>query len=301
MTAFRIAISFVNTILSFWLAFMLFFNSDRRDWPLRLATVSLFASGVFFTSHTAILVSGISFRDQSTTLWLSVGMLPVVILPFAWYLVIIWYSGYWDPDDSTLYRRHRPILAGLTFLVFMGIASLIILGIPLFPPAAPLDSFIRPYRKLLKTAIAQIPLVVWGFPTYVLLSVMASLDALRKPGPSRRIMGSIARQRARKWLVLTSLMLLIVAILVAWTLFWTITNTKVGAFYVFDHKALQVIARVDLVITLCVLAAILMLGRAMVAYELFTGHTLPRRGLNRQWHRAIFLAFGYGFTISFCI
>ncbi|MBA3531373.1 MAG: hypothetical protein H0T73_05565, partial [Ardenticatenales bacterium] len=40
--------------------------------------------------------------------------------------------------------------------------------------------------------------------------------------------------------------------------------------------------------------AIIFLGQAIVAYEIFTGKALPRRGLRRHWRNAIILALGYG-------
>jgi signal transduction histidine kinase len=40
------------------------------------------------------------------------------------------------------------------------------------------------------------------------------------------------------------------------------------------------------------------LGQAIVSYEVFTGKTLPRRGLVRQWRQAIGLAAGYGLGVG---
>ena len=40
--------------------------------------------------------------------------------------------------------------------------------------------------------------------------------------------------------------------------------------------------------------ATVMLGQALVAYEVFTGKSLPRRGLLRFWRNALVLAAGYG-------
>ena len=44
-----------------------------------------------------------------------------------------------------------------------------------------------------------------------------------------------------------------------------------------------------------------MVGQAVVSYEIFTGKTLPRRGLVRQWQRAIILAVGIGTLVSLSI
>ena len=43
----------------------------------------------------------------------------------------------------------------------------------------------------------------------------------------------------------------------------------------------------------------ILLGQAIVAYEIFTGKALPRHGFLRYWRRAIILAVGYGVVIGF--
>jgi signal transduction histidine kinase len=50
----------------------------------------------------------------------------------------------------------------------------------------------------------------------------------------------------------------------------------------------------DLIIASLIALAIVLLGRAIVSYELFTGKNLPRRGFFRHWQRAVILAAGYG-------
>jgi len=65
--------------------------------------------------------------------------------------------------------------------------------------------------------------------------------------------------------------------------------------YFAHHEA---IAWWDLLIATLIAGVILLLGQAIVAYELFTGKTLPRRGLHRHWRRAIILAAGYGVVIG---
>ncbi|MCJ7823235.1 MAG: hypothetical protein MUQ26_09210, partial [Armatimonadetes bacterium] len=46
----------------------------------------------------------------------------------------------------------------------------------------------------------------------------------------------------------------------------------------------------DLAVSLPISAAVVLLGQAVVAYEVFAGRALPRRGLRRQWHLILVLA-----------
>ncbi len=76
---------------------------------------------------------------------------------------------------------------------------------------------------------------------------------------------------------------------------WLITITGNRA-YVPD--ILQTVAGFDLAIAGLIGLGILLLGRAVVAYEIFTGKSLPRQGLRRQWTRAAILAGGYGIVVG---
>ena len=50
----------------------------------------------------------------------------------------------------------------------------------------------------------------------------------------------------------------------------------------------------DLLGSLLLAAQVVLLGQAIVSYEVFTGKTLPRRGLARYWRNALILAAGFG-------
>ena len=182
-------------------------------------------------------------------------------------------------------------------LVF-GFFCLVLLGIPYIGPLDFLTLAVRPMLNAIKTPIFGIPLVAVGYLFYLLLCVILSLDALRQPAMSGRMMGEVARRRARPWLVTASLLLLLVGILVAVVVLWTITNTKVGDYYVLEAQDYITIGRFDLVVSTLIAAVTVLLGQAMTAYEVFTGKPLPRQGLARQWKAASALAAGYGVLIG---
>ncbi|UCD42738.1 MAG: hypothetical protein JSV69_03765, partial [Chloroflexota bacterium] len=54
----------------------------------------------------------------------------------------------------------------------------------------------------------------------------------------------------------------------------------------------------DLGIALMIALSILLLGQAVVSYEVFTGKTLPRRGLARYWQWAVIMAAGFSLLVS---
>ena len=62
--------------------------------------------------------------------------------------------------------------------------------------------------------MGSVPLISLIYPLYIVLCIGLALDALLRPAPSGRVMGDLARRRARPWLVGASLVLLLVSLLV---------------------------------------------------------------------------------------
>jgi signal transduction histidine kinase len=294
------AVSLFNTILLLWLGLTVLLNAERRTWGIWLAGGGLLVSGAFFVSHSAILGHGLTYVSQGMNFWWHVGWGPVIACPLAWYVIILWYAGFWDDRGSPLHRRQRPWFL-LTVLLATGLVGLLIFANPLpsFSQVAQLDLSATP-------AIGGIPLLILVYPLYIVLCISLSLDVLWHPGPSGRVMGDLARRRARPWLVAASIVLLLVSLLVAWVMLWIVSNARqrtlhgIPPFGDLADMSLTV-AWFDLIIASLIAVAIVLQGQAVVSYEVFTGKTLPRRGLRRQWHRAIILAGGYGVVIGWSL
>ncbi|MEK7785833.1 MAG: hypothetical protein AAB658_10515, partial [Chloroflexota bacterium] len=238
-------------------------------------------ASAFFVSHSAILSNGLNNISRGADFWWHVGWVPVIALPFAWYLVVLDYTGLWKT------KRQQ-----VSFIVTVAVAILLV-GLLLF--ANPLPSFDQVARSNLSATpeVGGIPLLIIIYPLYIMLCTGLSLAALRRPSPSERMMGDLARRRARPWLMVTSVVLLIVSLLVTWVMLWVIQSIHLS----FDAVTLT-IGGFDLVIESLIGFAIVCIGQAVVAYEVFTGKTLPRGGLLRQWRNGIILAAGYGAVIS---
>ncbi|MCK6625404.1 MAG: hypothetical protein L6R45_09530 [Anaerolineae bacterium] len=292
-----IAVSLFNTVLLLWLGLTVVLTTDHRSWGVWLVGGGLLTSGVFFVSHTAILGYGLHTLGQGLNFWWRTGWLPVVISPLAWYVAMLWYAGFWQwrigPESPVQLGRQR---FGLIVALLL---AMILVGLLIF--ANPLPSFIQVSQLQLSTTpeVGGIPVLILVYPLYILLCIGLSLDALRHPAPSGRVMGDLARRRARPWLIAASLSLLLVSLLVGWVMVWVVLNARQafppGGF--FTHLALT-IGWFDLVIDLLIASAVVLMGRAIVSYEVFTGKTLPRRGFFRHWRSAVILAAGYGVVVG---
>ena len=89
-----LTISLVNTILLFWLGLMVLLNTDQRTWGVILSSGAMLLGGVFFFSHTAIVGYSPVLSHPDIETWWRAGWVPITCLPFAWYAVMLWYSGY---------------------------------------------------------------------------------------------------------------------------------------------------------------------------------------------------------------
>jgi signal transduction histidine kinase len=289
------AVSLLNTILLLWLGFTVLLNAERRTWGIWLAGAGLLMGGAFFVSHSSMLGHDLHYATRGMEFWWRAGWAPVVALPIAWYTVMLWYAGFWADRDAPLRRRHRAWFALAVFL------ALLIVG--LFLLSNPLPSYLQVAQLNWAGTplVAGVPLLFLIYPVYVVLCIVLPLDALGRPGFSGRPMGDLARRRARPWLVATSVVLLLVSLLVAGSMVWILTSAQRRmADNVYEEMALTV-AGLDLVISTLIAISVVLLGQAIVSYEVFTGRTLPRRGFLRHWRNAAVLAVGYSALVSWTL
>jgi two-component sensor histidine kinase len=289
------AVSLFNTILLTWLGLTVVFNAERRDWGVWIATIGLMLGALFFVSHTAIVGLGLNqLTWRNMVFWWTAGLIPAIILPYAWYIVMLWYAGFWNVPHTQLRQKQKIWLRIITGMLVFGLAALIT-GV--FLLAIPSPS-LNPLRGFIRYSIGGIPFLAVGYSIYVLLCIGLSLNALRQPGASRRVMGLMARRRAQPWLSSASLALMVVSLLATGVMLWIVQDARQRTFLEIYLEAQLTIAILDLLISSIIGVVIVLLGRAVVSYEVFTGKTLPRKGLLRQWRQAVILAAGYGIVIG---
>jgi signal transduction histidine kinase len=297
-----IAVSLFNTILMLWLGLTILLNTERQTWGVWLTGGGLLVSGAFFVSHTAIFGSSLGSISRELDFWWRFGWLPVIICPFAWYLAMLWYSGFWSkpetvaPERSAMLRRRQRPWLFVTILLAVGLFGLLVFANPL-----PSYTQVAQLRLSATPMVGQIPLLIWVYPLYILLCILLSLDVLRHPAPSDRMMGDLARRRARPWLLAASVVLLAVSLLVGWIMFWLILNAhqrEVSGLYA---DMTRTVTWFDVIISGLIALVVIFVGRAIVSYEVFTGRILPRRGLFRYWRSVVILAAGYGVIMGWSL
>jgi hypothetical protein len=218
-----LAIPLFNAILLLWLGATVLLNSDKRTVGIWAASAGLLLGSTFFFAHTVIIARGVvHFGWLSMLFWWTIAMVPAIILPYAWYVIMLWYSGFWTREDSPLRRRQRRWLLIISVGLGIGLLSFFA-GLVLLMGASPQLSGLR---RFMRWSIAGIPLLAGAYSLYVVLCIGLSLDAVGRPGPARRAMGNIARQRARPWLVAASLALLLVSFVVMGAVLWLVQDVQ---------------------------------------------------------------------------
>ncbi|MDF2440352.1 MAG: hypothetical protein JWN98_1336 [Abditibacteriota bacterium] len=289
------AASMFNTILLVWLGLTVLLNAEKRTWGIWLAGCGLVLGGVFFAGHTATLDYRLEDLLHEISNWWYPAWLCVLLLPYGWYVLMLWYAGFWDAPfrasaHTELHRRQRRWFVCTTLFALALIAVL---------------TAVNPFRVLKQvayldnsTSLAGLPFLVMLYPLYILQCLVLSLDALLRPGPTGRMMGDLARRRARPWLIASSLVQLLVSLLMAQVLVWVVREVFESRLNNVVNAMIALIDLFDLATTTLIAIAVVLMGKAIVSYEIFTGKTLPRRGFLRQWRNIVTLAAIYSVLVA---
>jgi hypothetical protein len=144
------------------------------------------------------------------------------------------------------------------------------------------------------------PLLFVLYPPFCLIRILLPLDACAMV-PSPRIMGDLARQRARPWLVGTSMALLIVGLLLTGFMIWVAHQARVRADHLLGFRTTNVVAAFDLLLAALIGLAVVLLGQSVISHEIFTGTTLPRRGFFRLWRNTVILAAAISLSVGYAL
>jgi two-component sensor histidine kinase len=276
-----LALSFFITILLFWLGLMVLLAGDRRSPGTWFTAVGLLLGALFFTSHTAILGSGLSTTSLGMDLWWWVSWTPAVIAPLAWYTALLWYAGYrFRPG----HRHHAGFIT--TALLALCLPLLLVFANPL-----PSYQYVAGRTLVLTPHLGGVPLLILAYVFYSLLCYLLPIDLLRHP-PDRGPLETHTRRRARPYLMSASIAMLLAGGVLAWTALWAIKSQPLPSLA--DPQVELTLLRFDLAVEALVAAAVVLLGRTIVGFEVFTGHPLPRNRFFSQWRGTLFLAGGFG-------
>lgn len=283
-----VAVSVFNTIALLWLGLTVLLNAEQRRWGTWGAGAALAVSGFFFAGHTALIARDLLTLGWELEVWLSLIWLPFVSAPYFWYLVMGWYTGVLGAGRHRIWLSIVSILGAIALLLPLVVNPLPSYG-ELRTPSPPIFS------------LGGVPVFLMVYPVYSVLCIVLSLSALWRPEASERFMGDLARRRARPWLLVASLVLLLVGLTVGGAVAWLLVGVQSGQIDLYSIQILVILHAVDLLVSSLIAVLTVLIGKAIVSYEIFTGKTLPRGGLLRYWRNSLILAAGYGVLLAWSL
>jgi two-component sensor histidine kinase/GAF domain-containing protein len=284
-----IAVSIFNTIVLLWLGLTVLFNTERRTWGAWIAVGGLLLGAAFFAGHTAVVGRVIGTFSAEMEFWWRLGWLVLIALPYLWYLVMAWYTGALRTTTQRIW---------LISVSLIGFAALVLL---LTIDPLPSYNSLLDRRPAPLAVIGGIPMVVLVYPVFSVLCTLLALHVLRTPTASDRLMGDLARRRAHPWLIGASLALFAVSVGVGSAAAWAFDQVQRGTLPGLELRSLALLISFDLLISGLIGVAVVLIGQAVVAYEVFTGTPLPRGEMKRQWRSTLMLAAGYAIAVGWSL
>jgi two-component sensor histidine kinase len=281
-----LAVSFYLAISLSWLGLMVLLIGNRKAAGSWLTGGGLLLGALFFTSHTAILGRGLADTGLGMNFWWWVSWTPAAIAPLAWYAAMLWHTGFrFEPGHP-----HRGWV-GLTLGMALSVLLLLVFANPL-----PNYQFVAGRVILHTPSIGNFPLLVLAYLGYSILCYLLPLDLLRLSRPGDDPFLSHSRTLARPWLIGASLAMLFSALLLALTVAWALSDMTLPGLE--DPHVELTVKRLDLAVAALVAIAVTLLGRAIVAYEVFTGRALPRDRFTSQWRGTVMFGAGFGMVAA---
>lgn len=284
------ALSFMNATLLLWLGFTVILNAQKRSWGIWLGGCGLLVGGLFFLLHSIVIGIYPDLFSIEKGWWWQIGWVLVVFLPAAWYLDILWYAGFSNPgEDLPKPLRFARKIHTYGIRALIGVISVIGVFFVITIPYGELR-FTGGLNLFHMLSLQGTHIIIWLYALFILLCMGLSIYALRFPVPSGRLMGDQARTRALPYLSGATISLFFVTILVIFAFGWIETELRAPGLW---QTRIMIFAMLDIAINSLILVSVLLIGQAVIAYEVYTGETLPRKGLMRYWRRTILLGFGF--------
>ncbi|HEY3378995.1 MAG TPA: ATP-binding protein [Armatimonadota bacterium] len=293
-----LALSLFIVCLLGWLGCTILLTAERRHVYVWLISMAMLLGAAFVAFHAIAISHGF---DTGNPLALSKWPLAWVmglLLPGAWYMAMLWHVGFWE--NRRAMRHHWMHTAGFYGLLsLLGVAVLLACSDPAIRarPLLLLSSF-DPAIILAGPYLGGMPVLALLYMILLLVCMGLALDVIFHPAPSRRLMGDHARERARPWLVVTTIVLLLISLLVCGSLVRFMPDMLFIDSNGLPPGTAYAMAWIDLAVAVLLAVATVLIGQAVVSYEIFTGKVLLRQGLRRRWLGAILLAGGFGVTLS---
>ncbi len=291
------AVSIFNFLLMLWLSLTVFLNARERSWGTFMAGSGLMIGALFFACHTVALDYSLDTLLEDSPEWWAILSMPVVALPLGWLILMLWHCGAFRAGGGGTRLKRRMMIPLLLCLFGAGVlVALSLMGAPRgrWTPFG-LDEHGH------ESAFWAIRALLLIYPFFLVLCTGTSLVAVATPIRTESWRREEAVRRARPLLFASSLCQFLVSLGVAGALVTIGTGDIMNGGYALLNLTGQVanwIDDADLTLIVAIGLSVLLFGKAVVSYEIFTGKTLPRRGVLSQWRAVVLFAAFYAALVG---
>ncbi|MBM9500807.1 sensor histidine kinase [Leptospira sp. 201903071] len=260
---------FLSSVL-LWLASTTYVNLEKRDRSATFTISILISASILFGFFSWIGEFGLFEVSGYPAFYFFPGIFGLILIPFGWFFIIIWFVGFLKQNGFYRFIFRILILTQIFAYIFF------IFWVRKFDSNLSLFNFwnIVPFSFRLSYLI------------YIFVCILVPIVALKSFRISKQILPEIAREKAVPYLYTTSLLLLGVWILVFFLFLGK--GLEISEDPVLQSQRSPMLFYGFLIgIQLFVAVAILVLGRALISYEIFTGRILPKISLRREWRNAV--------------
>lgn len=271
-------------LISFYLGCVIFVYSEKKDRQAVFASISFFTASLFFIGHLLILGKGMSFILSFSSRIIYPSFFILSLLPFAWSSIVFRFY-----EDTLIWNRIslRKLFILSEFLFFLFSSSLVFLFIP------------ESANSKVSDIIFLIPdIVFFSFSFYIFFCTTNSIIYLLKIKTSQNNLEEIAKSSAYRTILHASLLLVALSVLVGVTAFFgrETLDREVQSFASQPFPLL--LLTLDCLACLAILATILIVGKAVISYQVFTGRYLAMKSLKDYWKYILFFVVAYSLISS---
>ncbi|AYV55766.1 ATP-binding protein [Leptospira kmetyi] len=261
---------FLSSIL-LWLASTTIVNLERRERAATFTIWILISVSALFGFFSWIGESGLIVVSNYSAVYFLPGIFGLILIPFGWFFIVVWFLGFLR--EKRIYRIFFWLLliAQISAVVFFFIWS----------------------RKIsLKLSLFHFWNIVpfsfrLSYLVYILFCITIPIVALFSFRVSKNVLPEIARNKAVPFLKTISLLLFGVLILVFFLFLGQGTGIIEDPVARSDRDPIPFYGFLIGILFL-VSVSILVLGQALISYEIFTGRILPKISLREEWRNANF-------------
>lgn len=266
-------------LISFYLGCVIFVYSEKKDRQAVVASISFLCCTLFFVGHLLILGKGIPFILSFSSQIIYPSFIILILLPFVWsYIVFQFY------EDKMIWKKVslRTILLFLEFLFFIISFSITLTLIP-------------------KTANAKVSDVIFFIPdevfyvfsVYIIFCTLGSIYYLSTIERKDNNLEQIAKSSAYQTIYRASILLASLALLVGVAVFFGKNTIENEIRNIETEKFPPLLLILDLVACISVLITILIVGKAVISYQVFTGRYISMKSLKSYWRYILLFGFLY--------